>query len=100
MGEASKMEGFWYEHAYLDPAQVGATCQTLNASYDVATGTVTTDFSVMYGSWPFTIEEHYVPRLPPGARNQALYRKSVTAPYHLPGGGLLGLPSVIVTAVL
>lgn len=31
--DPTKMTGLWYEHAYKDIAQVGATCQTLNATY-------------------------------------------------------------------
>lgn len=90
-----KMEGLWYEHAYADPAQIGSSCQTLNVTYDQTTGTLDTDFSVKYGSKPFTIVENNVPQA-----QKAVYRKSVTAPYHIPGGSLIGLKTSIVRADL
>ena len=92
-----KMQGLWYEHGFSDPAQSGASCQTLNGTYNEETGTLNTDFSVKYGPIPFTIVEHYEPH---DASMKGVYRKSVTAPGHLPGGHLLGLPTAIVKAKL
>lgn len=34
------LDGFWYEQAFIDIAQIGAACQTLNSTLDAATGEV------------------------------------------------------------
>merc|ERR1712232_262758 len=49
---------------------------------------------------PFTIAEHYVPHDPNNASMTAVYRKSVSAPFHIPGGSLVGMPTAIARAVL
>eukprot|EP00408_Alexandrium_pacificum_P054016 CAMPEP_0171238310 /NCGR_PEP_ID=MMETSP0790-20130122/43408_1 /TAXON_ID=2925 /ORGANISM="Alexandrium catenella, Strain OF101" /LENGTH=214 /DNA_ID=CAMNT_0011704673 /DNA_START=40 /DNA_END=684 /DNA_ORIENTATION=- len=93
--EPKGMEGFWYEHAYIDPAQMGASCPTLNAKVDNATGEIATDFSVLYSAVPFTIQEYYEPVEP--ARN-GVYKKHVQIPFGIPGGSLVQLPTAIVDA--
>jgi hypothetical protein len=40
--------GLWYEWAYADIAQVGASCQTLNSTGPNAKGIVSMDFRVKY----------------------------------------------------
>eukprot|EP00933_Yihiella_yeosuensis_P017107 TRINITY_DN14387_c0_g1_i2.p1 TRINITY_DN14387_c0_g1~~TRINITY_DN14387_c0_g1_i2.p1 ORF type:complete len:207 (+),score=41.49 TRINITY_DN14387_c0_g1_i2:245-865(+) len=90
------MDGFWYEHAEKDPAQVGASCQTLNITCDVAAGTMKSDFSVLYGSHPFTIVENYKAPAKHGHHPRGVFGKSVEEP----GGSLILLPSVIVDAKL
>ena len=55
------LEGVWYELAYQDPAQIGSTCPSLNATVDAKTGIMTAPFSVKYGPIPFTIVEEYSP---------------------------------------
>merc|ERR1711924_347164 len=94
--DASKMEGFWYEHSFQDPAQVGASCQTLNCSYNAQSGELVMPFSVIYGKIPFTIEEHYAPR----EGMKGVWRKSVKAPFGIPGGSLVGLSTSAVSAKL
>uniref|UniRef100_A0A7S4VZT9 Lipocalin/cytosolic fatty-acid binding domain-containing protein n=1 Tax=Alexandrium monilatum TaxID=311494 RepID=A0A7S4VZT9_9DINO len=91
--DPAAFEGFWYEHAYIDPAQVGASCQTLNATLNPATGEVATDFSVRYGAVPFTIKEFYDP-VDPATRG--VYNKHVQIPFNIPGGSLIQLPTAVV----
>eukprot|EP00408_Alexandrium_pacificum_P002169 CAMPEP_0171231124 /NCGR_PEP_ID=MMETSP0790-20130122/39744_1 /TAXON_ID=2925 /ORGANISM="Alexandrium catenella, Strain OF101" /LENGTH=219 /DNA_ID=CAMNT_0011697345 /DNA_START=40 /DNA_END=699 /DNA_ORIENTATION=- len=93
--EPKGMEGFWYEHAYIDPAQMGASCPTLNAKVDNTTGEIATDFSVLYSAVPFTIKEYYEPVEP--AVN-GVYKKHVQIPFGIPGGSLIRLPTAIVDA--
>lgn len=64
--DAAKLGGLWYEVAFIDPAQIGAACQTLNSSIDNSTGVLTMPFKVDYFSGskhplPFTIVEEYFP---------------------------------------
>ena len=59
--DPARLTGFWYEHAYIDIAQVGASCQTLNSTYDAASGLISMPFAVKYGPIPFTIVELYTP---------------------------------------
>lgn len=85
--EPSRLEGLWYESAFIDIAQVGASCQTLNSSYNASSGVLTMPFSVKYGALPFTIVEVYDPKNTTG-----MYLKHV----NMPGGKLLKLDTVIV----
>eukprot|EP00946_MAST-07B_sp_MAST-7B-sp1_P004500 g4500.t1 len=85
--DPSRLEGLWYESAFIDIAQVGASCQTLNASYDAGSGRLTMPFSVKYGALPFTIVEIYNPENATG-----MYLKHV----NMPGGKLLQLDTVMV----
>jgi len=32
--DINKLDGIWYEQAYIDFAQVGSRCQLLNATHD------------------------------------------------------------------
>lgn len=82
---ATELENFWYEQAYIDIAQVGSTCQTLNGS--VADGKLSMDFRVKYGPVPFTIKELYTP---------ASFRGGFSKNAAMPGGKLLTLPTVAV----
>jgi hypothetical protein len=83
----ARLTGLWYESAYIDIAQVGASCQTLNASYSAASGRVTMPFAVKYGPIPFTIVEVYDPQNATG-----MYLKHV----NMPGGQLIKLNTVMV----
>merc|ERR1712032_1043605 len=89
--DPSKLDGFWYEHAFIDIAQLGASCQTLNSTYDSASGKISMDFRVKYiGELiPFTINEVYTPVL---AKVPGQYIKQA----NMPGGSLLQLPTVVV----
>merc|ERR1712216_1063110 len=72
----NELAGFWYEQAYIDVAQVGASCPTLNST--VATdgsGEVSMDFKVKYGPVPFTITEVYTPTAKDAA-HAGLYMKN------------------------
>eukprot|EP00419_Tripos_fusus_P029406 CAMPEP_0172727796 /NCGR_PEP_ID=MMETSP1074-20121228/91877_1 /TAXON_ID=2916 /ORGANISM="Ceratium fusus, Strain PA161109" /LENGTH=218 /DNA_ID=CAMNT_0013554977 /DNA_START=42 /DNA_END=698 /DNA_ORIENTATION=- len=91
------MTGLWYEHIYIDPAQIGASCQTLNVTFDAGTNTLNTDFSVLYGSQPFTIVEHYAPE---DSSKKGVYKKYVDIPFGIPGGSLVTLPTAVVIAEL
>ena len=82
----TSLTGFWYESAFIDVAQVGATCQTLNGSR-AASGVVSMDFKVRYGPVPFTIIELYTPGMQAG-----LYTKRAK----MPGGKLLELATAVV----
>eukprot|EP00930_Biecheleria_cincta_P016488 TRINITY_DN13392_c0_g1_i2.p1 TRINITY_DN13392_c0_g1~~TRINITY_DN13392_c0_g1_i2.p1 ORF type:complete len:224 (-),score=30.32 TRINITY_DN13392_c0_g1_i2:8-613(-) len=88
------LQGFWYEQSYSDFAQIGSTCQTLDVAFNESTQTISSNFSVMYRSTPFTIVENYAPQGP------AVYRKSVKAPHGMPGGSLVGLPTAVIGAEL
>eukprot|EP00041_Stephanoeca_diplocostata_P009453 m.145814 g.145814 ORF g.145814 m.145814 type:complete len:205 (+) comp17743_c0_seq3:293-907(+) len=83
-----KLSGLWYEWAYTDPAQIGSSCQTLNASLK-PDGIVDMAFRVTYGKIPFTIVEIYTPTNTSG---KGIYIKRAQAP----GSKLLELPSVFV----
>merc|ERR1719453_657971 len=85
--DPARLTGLWYESAFIDIAQVGASCQTLNASYDATSGRVTMPFAVKYGPIPFTIVELYDPENATG-----MYLKHV----NMPGGKLLKLDTVMV----
>ena len=87
--EPSRMTGLWYESAFIDIAQVGATCQTLNTTYNETSGRMTMPFAVKYGPIPFTIVELYDPQ-----NEKGMYLKHV----NMPGGKLLQLNTVIVDA--
>ena len=56
-----RLEGLWYEQAYIDFAQVGASCQTMNASYAPESGDLSVDFRVLYAGVPFTLPLLYKP---------------------------------------
>ena len=97
------LAGFWYEQAYIDIAQSGASCQTLNTTYNDANQVVSTDFSVDYGPVPFTITEEYSPAdqrcffsRDPAACTLAYYNKQAD----VPGSGLVVLPTVVVDVSL
>ncbi|CAE8629290.1 unnamed protein product [Polarella glacialis] len=89
------MDGLWYEHSYEDVAQAGASCQTLTSLYNNSTGQIVSQFTVKYGQTPFTIVEKYdtVEGQPKG-----VYRKSVDAPFGIPGGHLIGLKTAVIDA--
>ena len=59
--EPAMLDGQWYEHAYIDIAQVGASCPTFNNTHDEATGVISMALSVKYTVVPFTITEVYTP---------------------------------------
>jgi hypothetical protein len=83
-----ELDGYWYQAAYIDVAQVGASCQTLNfTGGDAGSGGLSADFRVKYGPLPFTITELYSP-----AGFEGGYKKHVA----MPGGQLLKLPTVVV----
>ena len=90
--DPGKLAGLWYEAAYIDPAQVGASCPTCTISYDAASGTLTCPFKVKYGPVPFTITEVYTPQNTSSL--QGLYTKRVEAP----GSKLAEFESVVVDA--
>ena len=87
--DPARLSGLWYESAFIDPAQIGASCQTLNATYNETSGRLTMPFAVKYGPLPFTIVELYDPQNTTG-----MYLKHV----NMPGGKLLQLDTVIVDA--
>merc|ERR1711871_58450 len=86
---ASMLLGFWHEQAYIDIAQVGASCPTLNATFQGPT--LDMAFKVDYGPVPFTIIEEY-------------FSTNVTGYFikqaKMPGAGLLKLPTAIVDVTL
>lgn len=91
------MKGLWYEHAFSDPAQVGASCQTLAMDINSSTGAIQTNFSVKYlHKVPFTIVENYKPRQ--DGIFEALYTKSVIPPVPVPGEIKVSLPTVVLDA--
>ncbi len=59
--DPSLLQGLWFESAYTDIAQVGASCQTLNGTYDATTGKLIMAFDVKYGPIPFNLPELYTP---------------------------------------
>ena len=83
------IDGFWYEQAYSDPAQVGSTCQTLNSTAS-ADGSFSMAFRVLYigKHIPFTINEAYTPT----GKGPGLFSKRA----EMPGGKLLELATVVV----
>jgi len=108
--DPAKLNGLWYEQAYIDVAQIGATCQTLNSTFvphehdwslpspssssrDTINGNVVMAFKVNYGKIPFTITELYTQNQPPA-------NGSYTKTAEVPGGKLLKLDTVFVDATL
>ena len=57
---STQLGGFWYEQAFSDIAQAGATCPTLNATHHTD-GEVSMQLAVKYGKVPFEITELYQP---------------------------------------
>ena len=86
---AAALSGMWYEQAFVDVAQLGASCQTLNGTAS-ADGTLSVDFAVTYlgRAVPFTMAEVYEPN----TSHAGLYTKHAL----VPGGKLLRLPTVVV----
>ena len=83
------LTGLWYEHMYIDIAQLGASCERLNATYDATTGVITSDFEVKYGEIPFAITEVYTP--PKNDSMKGVYLKTVKEP----GSKFLQIPTVV-----
>lgn len=79
------LTGVWYEHRYIDIAQIGAECQILNGTYEA--NSLAMDFAVKYDGIPFTIVELYNETKIPG-----YYIKRAK----MPGSKLLEFPTVIV----
>ena len=96
--DEARLAGMWYEQAYIDVAQVGASCQTLNgvpAPSNEKGVAFAFDFKVDYGPLPFTITELYTPRKGDGgggAPAVGFYTKNAK----MPMGKLLNLPTVFV----
>lgn len=90
--DGARVQGVWYEHAYIDVAQVGASCQTLDAHFNASTHALSMDFRVTYGPVPFTIVEDYAAN----GTVRGLFVKRA----EMPGAGLLTLPTVVVDAAL
>ena len=94
--DPAKLNGMWYEQAYTDIAQVGASCQTLNSTFvqppnpaSSNDGNVVMAFKVNYGKIPFTITELYTQNQPPV---NGFYTKTA----EMPGGKFLKLSTVFV----
>jgi hypothetical protein len=93
---AQSLDGFWYENAFIDIAQIGASCQTLNSTIagpEWQAGRVDMDFAVKYiGELiPFHITESYKPDdVIPG-----VFMKHAAS---VPGGKILQLPTAVVSA--
>ena len=85
------LSGMWYEQAYIDVAQAGASCQTLNVTEVAADGRVSTDFNARYlhKGLPFRLIEEYTPS---ASGERGLYTKRAL----VPGGKHLQLPTVVV----
>merc|ERR1711907_13966 len=63
------LTGFWYEQAFADIAQVGASCPTLNSTKGT-NDVVSMALKVKYGPIPFTLTEVYTPKGDPGIYNK------------------------------
>ena len=84
---ASRLEGDWYENAYFDPAQAGATCPTFSNAR-ARGGGLRQRFACRYGRVPFGIVYELAPTPDAG-----VFAK------HVPGTGwLLTLPTTVVDA--
>lgn len=88
--DMSKAEGFWYEVMYADIAQVGASCQTMNNTFDSASGKIEQKFKTYYvdSIVPFTQTYTYKPDK---SDTVGLYKKYLNG-----AQALLTLPTVIV----
>ena len=85
------LSGLWYEQAYIDIAQIGASCPTMTGNYTESTGVLTMDFAVRYGKLPFSILEVYTPM---SSDEPGVYRKRVK----MPGSKLTQLDCAVVDA--
>ena len=86
--DSSLIAGHWYEVAYTDPAQAGASCQETNNTV-TADGTVSQLFSCNYAVVPFGMVYTYAPRS--GDDEAGVYDKYVKGTQWL-----LNLPTTIV----
>jgi hypothetical protein len=88
--DMSKAEGFWYEVMYADIAQVGASCQTMNNTFDGASGKLEQKFKTFYVDNIVPFSQTYTYK-PDASGTMGLYKK------YLHGAqALLTLPTVIV----
>ena len=87
------LSGLWYEQAYIDFAQIGASCPTMTGNYTNSTGVLTMDFAVRYGKLPFSILELYTPI---NQDEPGVYRKRVK----MPGSKLTQLDCAFVDATM
>jgi hypothetical protein len=85
------LDGFWFEHAFIDIAQEGASCQTLNSTFNPTTDKISMAFKVDYAFVPFTIIENYAPK----GNVTGYYTKKA----QMPGSALLTLPTVVVDVI-
>ena len=86
--DAASLTGMWHEQAYIDVAQVGSKCQTLNGTLS-AVGELSMRFRAKYGPVPFALTETYTPM---ANASSGLYWKRA----QVPGGKLLKLRTVVV----
>lgn len=94
--DPGRISGLYFEQAYIDPAQVGATCQTLNSTYNATNDILTMPFSVEYfGQVPFTIVEQYTPH--GNGTDSGMYDKVALPPVgSTAADSALVLPTVVV----
>ena len=63
--DPAMLDGLWYEHAFIDPVQIGAKCQTYTGTHNAETGVVDMLYSMKYPDWlmkdPYTFTESYKP---------------------------------------
>ena len=62
--DPSRLEGLWYESAFIDIAQVGASCRALSASYDAERQV---DHAVLGQVWSAPL--YYCRNIQPGERH-------------------------------
>jgi hypothetical protein len=88
------LDGMWYENAYMDIAQIGARCQTINSTFNSTSGEIKMGFKVKYidHKIPFTLDEDYHPN--PDKSQVGLYTKVAFE------SEMLKLPTVFVDATL
>lgn len=90
--DLTSVNGFWYENAFVDVAQVGARCQKINNTVD--SSQITQNLHVLYDKLPFQQTYIYAPE----KDSNGTLIKGLFSKYLKDGKYLLRLPTVIIDA--
>jgi hypothetical protein len=93
--DGAGVEGLWYENAFEDLAQIGASCQTFNKTLLPDGKSVLEDFDVFYGELPFKLPLVFNASVPgpngTWTSERGVFSRSVEGL-----GSLISFPSVVV----
>eukprot|EP00927_Polykrikos_kofoidii_P081073 TRINITY_DN78216_c0_g1_i1.p1 TRINITY_DN78216_c0_g1~~TRINITY_DN78216_c0_g1_i1.p1 ORF type:complete len:253 (-),score=24.49 TRINITY_DN78216_c0_g1_i1:183-875(-) len=89
------LSGTWYEHAHADPAMAGTSCPKVAVT--ITADGFTEEVHVVYNSSQYTIVKQHVTH---NGTTKGVFSKTVEFPPGFPGQRLVGLPTVVVDAIL